>query len=249
MKKSVWVLGLVILLSSASNARADPIQVLYFERLALGLIQPKAGGNFLADEAFNRVFPADFDADRGTVDASIRETTAAGSLFAGATLTSQFSVSERAFSGAGTAFNSVSAESAGFAQGFTEFFTDFTLTALQRFTFEGSFQTTGATTLWNMDLIGNEGRVRLGLQGNDTRAVTASQLLSPGRYGLRVQTSGVNSATAFGSARVDHSFRIAFADPQVAPTPEPGSLLLMGTGVAALLTRYSRRSGRPESRK
>ena len=249
MRKSVWLLALAMLLGSTLKARADPITVLYFDRLAQGVVQPNDGRNFLCEEIVDRVFPQDFDVDRGTAAASIRDESAAGTLFASATLTSQFSVSERAFSGAGTAFNSVSPESAGFAQGFTEFSTDFILTERQVFTFEGSFRTTGPTTIWGMDLIGDAGRVRLGLHGNDTRAVTANQLLSPGRYGMRVQTSGVNSGTEFGPGRVDHSFRIAFADPQVTPTPEPGSLLLLGTGVAAMVTRYSRRSGRPDSLK
>jgi PEP-CTERM motif-containing protein len=240
MKKSSLLLGLVILLGSPLSARADPIRVLYFDRIALGVVHP-TDGQILFEQDADRVFQEDSDVDRGTAAASITATTANGTLSASATLTSQFSASERAFSGTGTAFNSVSPETAGLAQGSTEFFTDFTLTELQRFTIDGLFRTTGPNTFWGIDISGDEARFRLQLRGNDTRAVSTSGLLLPGRYFMQVLTLGANSSTDFRPARVDHSFRVAFADPQVTPTPEPASLLLLGTGVAALFARHSRK--------
>jgi hypothetical protein len=142
MKKSLLLLGLVILLGSPLSARADPIKILFVDRLAQSIVQPTGAPNALILQ--------DFDHD--TVSASVTATTTEGTLFASATLTSQFSASERAFSGTGTAFKSVSPETAGFAQGSTEFISQFSLTELQRFSIDGTFGTTGGNTFWSIDL-------------------------------------------------------------------------------------------------
>jgi hypothetical protein len=234
MKKSILLLGLVILLGSAWSVRADPIKNVFVDRLARSFVQPT--------DAPDPLIVQDFDRD--TVSASITATTTVGILSASATLTSQFSASERAFFGTGTASNSVSPETAGIAQGSTLFRSFFTLTEPQQFSIDGLFRTTGANTSWQIVMADFDSELQFEVEfhGTDNQAVSTSGLLSPGDYFMQVTSFGAANVFKSRTGLVDHSFRVAFADPQVTPTPEPASLLLLGTGVAAVVARHPRKS-------
>ena len=63
--------------------------------------------------------------------------------------------------------------------------------------------------------------------------------LQPGRYDFVVSEAAISTLPG-GLATGRDDFRLEFSDAPLAPTPEPASVLLLGTGVAALTPRRAR---------
>jgi len=63
--------------------------------------------------------------------------------------------------------------------------------------------------------------------------------LQPGRYDFLVSEAAISTLPG-GFATGFDDFRLEFSDVPPLPTPEPASLLLVGSGVAALIRRRAR---------
>ncbi len=168
-----------------------------------------------------------------------------GSATATATLMSQVAAATGIFSGSGTTATSLlgpTVNGGGHAQ--ADYGVLFDLTEAQQFVFQAAFVIAGNEpddrSLWAAELTyypGPTADQAFTLSGTDTRDVWTTGLLQPGRYGFFFETVSDTFKTNSGGTSAQFSFRLALSDPQLTPTPEPASMVLLGTGLAGVLAR------------
>jgi hypothetical protein len=173
-----------------------------------------------------------------------------GAATASAALISQVAPSDGVFSGSGgtaASHQTQTVNGGGHAQ--ADYGVLFDLTAAQQFDFSAAFATiggeAGTRSLWAVELTyypGPTANPVFTVGGTDTRDLWSTGLLQPGRYGLFLQTVSDAFGTGAGGTSAHFSFSLTLADPQLAPTPEPGSMLLLGSGLLGLLARSRMRN-------
>jgi hypothetical protein len=169
------------------------------------------------------------------------------SLTASSFLSSFVSAGTGTFGGHGTTStsqNSSTVPAGGHAQ--ANYFVGFDLNATRRFDFGATFTGTGGNatnqSIWESQLFyfpnGPSPLTAFNFSGTGSRILSVTDTLSPGRYGFFVNAVSNSFDRGVGSTGLDYTFSLKFSDPQgPAPVPEPASLLLLGTGLAAIAGR------------
>jgi hypothetical protein len=135
---------------------------------------------------------------------------------------------------------------------FTRFDRRFELTEPFTFTFGAEFAAEtqpGGSSLWRAELVRDDGdllHTAFFEQGTSNVLRDFRGSLSPGLYTLLVSgaISGNLRAGDTQSARAGFDFNFDLTAAPAAPTPEPASMLLLGTGIARLFVRRRRSANR-----
>ena len=163
-----------------------------------------------------------------------------------ATQTSRVIESERFFYGQGTVSGQVMAPGGeGTAQSYYSLTLD--LSQPQDYTFIGVFNASrlndGDSTSWMASMYDQNapGAPIFDFRVTDSFNRYQPGTLQPGRYDFVVSVAAI-SLLPGGFASGLSDFRLEFNDVQPLPTPEPASLLLFGSGAAALFVRRRRKA-------
>ncbi len=161
-----------------------------------------------------------------------------------ATLTSRILQGERFFYGQGSVSGQVTG-SGGEATGQSYYRLTLDLSQPQNYVFIGVFNSTlaneGDSASWIASLIDHAAPDAPIFALRSTDAINRYQpgTLQPGRYDFLISEAAISTLPG-GLATGFDDFRLEFSDVAPIPTPEPASLLLVGTGVAALTARRAR---------
>jgi hypothetical protein len=183
---------------------------------------------------------AQTDADSLALTALAPDASAVG----GATQTSRILEAQRFFYGQGFVSSQVTG-AGGDASGQSYFRLTLDLSQPQNFVFIGVFDSAttndGDSTTWIASITNHETPDTPLFSLRSTESINRYQpgTLQPGRYDFLLSEAAISTLPG-GLATGFEDFRLEFSDVPPVPTPEPASLLLVGSGIAALTARRAR---------
>jgi hypothetical protein len=220
----------IFLITAVVPAAADPVTVVSSLRFVQATARSACCGN-------TNIAQTDTD--------NLSLTAVQPSAVGAATRTSRILEAERFFYGQGSASSEVT-EPGGDASGQSYYRLTLDLTQPQNFVFIGTFESTraneGDSTTWIASLRGHDAPEDpiFAFRTDDSVNHYQPGTLQPGRYDFMLSQAAISTLPG-GRATGFDDFRFEFSDVPPLPTPEPASLVLVGSGVVALIARRSRR--------
>lgn len=242
--KTAFLAFVVIALAFPAVAGSDPVTISSFSRLAIATAS-SGGGTSDGDVKQN----ADVLSVAAASQSGLNSATGSGTLISGV------SDDGHTFFGSGalaSAVNALENPASGHAE--TSYDVQFQIVQSHRWNLLANFLSTGSESDRNeaewavrghFMPVRSESPTFVRFDGSDSTSIAASGVLDPGtyRFGVGTRTTSFRPAgggAAASSLEFGFSFTLSNAD-DAAPIPEPGTLLLLGSGLVGLLHVRHRR--------